>query len=190
MTVLLRTPTAEGYDRLGFTISDVERMVEYGILPDDNSYELWEGEIVPKVTKNDPHEVWKRLLAKWFYRTLPDHLAVAIEPTLRLGTTTFVEPDLLVHPATLLPSKVRGPDVLLAVEVADSSLARDLGRKRALYAKFGVDHYWVVDAVRGRVLVHSVRENDGYALREEKQASDLLILPFEPRPSFRLADLG
>lgn len=190
MTVLLRTRDVEGYDRLGFTITDVERMVEHGILPDDNSYELWEGEIVPKVTKNDPHEIWKMRLARWLYRTLPDSLTITIEPTLRLASTTYVEPDLLVHSATVLPSHVRGVDVLLAVEVADTSLRRDRNEKLALYAKFGVEDYWVIDAGRGCAFLYAEPDGEAYGRMDERRATDRLALPFDPGLGFRLADLG
>ena len=55
-------------------------------------------------------------------------------------------------------------DILLVVEVAETTLARDLGHKRADYAAAGVAHYWVVDRAAGIVHVH--RQPDGSAYRD------------------------
>ena len=189
MNTLVRTRGGEGYDRAAFTIADVERMVEHGILPDDNSFELWEGEIVPKVTKNDPHELWKARLALWFYETLGRRLRVSVEPTLRLTPKVFVEPDLLVHPRELATSRVRGPEVSLVVEVASSSLPRDLAGKAVLYARHGVPDYWVVDADRERAFLHAAPVGDAYTEVVERSGADRLALPFDPTLGFRLADL-
>lgn len=67
---------------------------------------------------------------------------------------------------------LRGPDVLLVVEVADSSLSYDLLVKAPLYAAHGVREYWVVDAVRQTVRVHRDPAAGIYADVEEYEAHD------------------
>jgi Uma2 family endonuclease len=184
------TRAAEGFDRRAFTVEDVWAMERAGILDDEVGYELWEGEIVPMSPKKNRHEIWKRNLNRLLQRGLPDHLIAAVEPSLFLSKITFLEPDVLIHAASLLPEDVRGADVLLAIEVSDSTIKRDLGPKARLYARHGVRHYWVLDAEGRRALVHTDPGAEGYANLEEFGANAILTLPFEPALTIRLADLG
>jgi Uma2 family endonuclease len=119
-------------------------MERAGILDDEVGYELWEGEIVPMSPKKNRHEIWKRQVDRWLQRGLPDAFAVAVEPSLYLSDVTFLEPDILIHDTRLAPEDVRGADVLLAIEISDSSILRDLGPKARLYARHGVRVYWVL----------------------------------------------
>jgi Uma2 family endonuclease len=66
------------------------------------------------------------------------------------------------------------PDVLLLIEVSDSSLAYDQSIKRALYARHGVVEYWVVDIPGQRVHVYREPTGDGYARALEHAADDIV----------------
>jgi len=169
-------------------------MERAGILHDEVGYELWEGEIVPMSPKKNRHEIWKRKVDRWLQRGLPDTLAVAVEPSLYLSDLTFLEPDILIHDARILPEDVRGPDVLLAIEISDSSILRDLGPKARLYARHGLRVYWVLDAEGRRAVVHTEPGPDGYGriqdFGQDFGAEAILTLPFEPALKIRLADLG
>jgi Uma2 family endonuclease len=190
MNAPLRTRAAEGYDRRAFTVEEVWAMVRAGIMDEDEPVELWEGEFVPMNAKHNRHEVWKMRLNRKLARALPDEIELSIEPSLYLSDITFLEPDLLIYPRGLLPVDVRGPDCLLVIEVSDSTLAKDLKGKAALYAKYGVRHYWVLDAERRRA--HLMSEPDGEAYRQTVtvEADGDVVLPFEPALTIRLADLG
>ena len=63
---------------------------------------------------------------------------------------------------------------MLLVEVSDSSLAYDQGIKRALYARHGVEEYWVVDVQGERVFVYSEPAGEGYARVVECTAADIV----------------
>lgn len=65
--------------------------------------------------------------------------------TLVLSDRDGPKPDWWVFPAVRRTADVRGPDVLLTIEVADASIAFDLGAKAELYARHGVRDCWVVD---------------------------------------------
>jgi Uma2 family endonuclease len=77
------------------------------------------------------------------------------------------------------------PDVLLLVEVSDSSLAYDQDIKRALYARHGVVEYWVVDIPGQRVYVSREPTGDGYAQALEHAADD--IVSARALPYFQVA---
>jgi Uma2 family endonuclease len=190
MNAPLRTRAAEGIDRRAFTVAEVHAMVKAGIMDENEPVELWEGEFVPMNAKYNRHEIWKRRLIRILARALPDDIAVAVEPSLYLSDITFVEPDILMHADALMPEDVRGPDCLLVIEIADSSLAKDLNAKARLYAKYGVTHYWVLDPESRRAYRLSKPAGDAYGETVTVESDGEVTLPFEPALTIRLADLG
>ena len=72
------TTAAEGFPRRAFTVEDVRRMIEVGVIHDDEKFELVEGEIVMMAAKGVVHERIKSALTIAVVRALPDHLTVGI----------------------------------------------------------------------------------------------------------------
>ena len=190
MNALATSRAAEGLDRISWTVADVKRLVEIGVLDEGAGFELWEREIVPMSPKHNRHELWRRSVYRWLARALPDHLAVGSEPSVFFAERTFLEPDVAVLPAHILPEDVRGPDLLLVIEVSDRSLRHDLRAKAELYARFGVRHYWVLDAERRRAFVHELQPDGTYGQPEEHGPEAVLVTPFEPAVEVALARLG
>ncbi len=190
MNALATTRAAEGFDRIAWTVADILGLQAAGFIDEDANFELWEGEIVPMNAKHNRHEIWKRELVRLLVRALPDELAVGIEQSVFFGPRTFLEPDVVVVPTAILPEDLRGSDLLLAVEIADASLGRDLRRKAELYARFGVRHYWVLDAERRRAFVHELQSDGTYGVPVEHGPEAVLVTPFEPAVPVPLARLG
>lgn len=71
---------------------------------------------------------------------------VGQETTLWLDEISFAEPDVCIWPRAIPPVSQRGHDVLLVIEIADTSLRYELGRKIGIYAAHGVPEVWVIDA--------------------------------------------
>ena len=180
------TRAAEGLDRWAFTIAEVERMVEAGVIPPDARIEVIGGEIVPMSPKGARHEAIKVALARYWGKRSPDYYVVAQETGLRLDEHTYLEPDFVVFREDVGLASLKGADVLLAVEVADSSLDYDLRRKPLVYAQFGVRELWVIDAARRIAHVHSDVGRGGYARVVVRQASERLE-PTEAPAEFALA---
>ena len=103
-----------------------------------------------------------------------------------LSPNTFVEPDLVVYPKGLKLEDVKGADILLAIEVAATSLAYDRGLKAQLYARHGVRELWVVDAARRATFVHQGPEGGGWRSIVERGPDDALTHPALPDFSVRL----
>ncbi|MEM1378770.1 MAG: Uma2 family endonuclease [Pseudomonadota bacterium] len=156
------TQTAEGLPRRAFTVKDVLRMVDAGILGHDERFELIGGEIVPMSPKGIRHERLKQWVAKRLFRDLPDGLEVIPETTLYLSDDTFIEPDFVVYPTNSGLENLSPETCLLAIEIADSSLSYDLGRKAGIYAQFGIRELWVMDVVAPRVVVHRKVNSNGF----------------------------
>ncbi len=87
---------------------------------------------------------------------------IAPETTFRLSEDTYLEPDIVIYPRANGIKGLSANNVLLVVEIADSSLRYDTGRKAALYASFGIRELWVIDAVRLTARVFRDPASDGY----------------------------
>lgn len=186
----LTTQAAEGLARRRFTVAEIEAAVRAGVIGEDERFELIGGEIVPMSPKGAVHEWIKIVLNRFFQRVSPDRLIIAPETTLRLDASTFVEPDFCVFRNDIDIAKLDGSSVLLAVEVADSSLHYDRGRKIGVYAAFGVREVWVVDARRATTRLHRRLGAEGFGEIFDAPATELLTPLLAPELAVRLADLG
>jgi Uma2 family endonuclease len=169
------TRAAEGLPRRHFTIAEVEAMVAAGVMEEDERIELIGGELVPMSPKGNQHEVVKIALLRRWYRAAPDDCEVAPETTFRLADDTYLEPDIVIYPRAAGLKALSGSTALLVVEIADSSLRYDMGRKAALYASFGVRELWVIDAVKLSARVFKAPSNEGYGETRDFGASDRLV---------------
>jgi len=140
--------------RRAFTVDEVLRMQEAGIIGEDENFELIEGEIVPMGPKFAAHELVKSALSMSVARNCPADLWLGFETSIFLSPTTFVEPDICLYRRGIASDKLRGQDLLLVVEVAASSLNYDRGLKAQLYARYGVRELWVVDAATRKTFIH------------------------------------
>lgn len=179
------TRAAEGLARRAFTIAEMERMVEAGVIAPDERLELLGGEIVPMSPKGSRHEAIKSALNLHWGKHCPAGFVFVPETGLRLDPRTYLEPDFIVFERSVRLADVKGPDVLLAVEVADSSLSYDLQRKPLVYASFGVHELWVIDAGRRIVHRHADPSFGGYARIEQYSAVERLV-PVEAPAAFAL----
>ncbi len=168
------TQAAEGLPRRPFTIADVERMVEIGVIGRDERFELIGGEIVPMSPKGIRHERLKQWLATWLYTNLTPDYQVIPETTFRLSDDTYLEPDFIVYGKDTDLADLRGDTCLLAIEIADSSLAYDLGHKPAIYAGFGVREMWVIDVRSLQTHVHRDPTPTGYRTVFQRSPEDRL----------------
>lgn len=160
-----RTETA----RHRFTVEDVWRMVEAGVLDDDAKIELLDGEIIDMASEGEVHLSLKATLVRHLNRSLDDSWAVMPDGTIHLSPEDAPEPDAYVLSAGAALRPVDPALVELVVEISDSTLARDLGRKAGKYAQYGLREYWVVD-VNARV-VHVLTDPVEGAYRETRTAS-------------------
>jgi Uma2 family endonuclease len=174
------TTAAEGFPRRAFTVEDIARMIDAGIIGEDEKFELIEREIVMAAAEGLAHERIKSALTIAVVRALPDHLTMGVETTLRLTDTVMLEPDIAVFPKELFKeSSARfaqlGPgEASLVIEVAVSSLAYDKGLKARLYARHRVREFWVVDANARTTWVHTGPSGDGWSSIVEHGPDDVL----------------
>jgi Uma2 family endonuclease len=151
------------------TVHDYYRMGEVGLLSPDDRTELIEGEIIDKPPIGDRHAAVVRALNTRLVRAVADAAEVSTQLPVRLSLRSEPQPDFAVVKAKLggyrkhpLPS-----DVLLLVEVSDSTLRYDLGKRARLYAAHGIPEYWVFDLSHDRVWRHRSPIESGYTQVDE-----------------------
>ncbi len=128
-----------------FTADEFERMAETGIFQDDERLELIDGEIFEMSPIGPGHGACVANLNKRFVLGVGDRGVVWIQSSDRMALRSVPQPDLaLLRPRSYRRANPRPDDILLVVEVADSSLRYDRTRKRQLYANAGIREYWVV----------------------------------------------
>ncbi len=185
----MTTTAAEGLPRRCFTVAELEQMVAAGIIEEDERIELIGGEVVPMSPKGNHHEILKVALTLYWARRLPDELQFATETTFRLSPDTYIEPDFVFYPKAAGIKGLTASSALLVVEIADSSLRYDLGRKASLYAGFGIGELWVIDAVKLETRIHRSPTPTGYRSILDLPPNQRLVPQLGPALSVALADL-
>jgi Uma2 family endonuclease len=189
------TRAAEGLPRRAFTAEDLRRMIDVGVIKEDERIELIEGELVVMASKGYAHEFVRAALTELLSDARPKGIRVLSEPTLQLEDNVVVEPDIAVFPrASFIESKagfVRLPEgtILLLVEVAVTSLRYDKIRKAPLYARNGVREYWVVDANERKAWVYTKPTANGWSSMVEVGPEDELTTPAIPGLIIKLGEL-
>jgi Uma2 family endonuclease len=183
------TRAADGLPRWSWTVAEIERMAAGGYFRDEDRFELLGGEIVPTSLKGRRHEIIREALSFRFSRAAPDGVFVASEPQFNLAEDSFSVPDILIRPSRIKTPDIRGNDVLLVVEIADTSLAYDLQTKARLYASHGVREYWVINAATLVTTVHSQPSGPTYAVAREVAPGGLVTPVLAPALAVSLAAL-
>jgi Uma2 family endonuclease len=129
--------------------------------------ELIEGEIQVVNAVHSRHAKAHATLTGELFAALKDRSLILLStPSTALSDDSIPEPDIAI--ASKAEGKaVNGADILLAVEISDTTLAYDLGRKMRLYARHGIPEYWVVDVDGKRILRHSEPGDGGYHVCDE-----------------------
>jgi Uma2 family endonuclease len=162
---LLLPPTSEGHVR--FTREAYWRLVESGLFGIDPRIELVDGEILMMSPIGPFHGALVRRLTRFFVKNLPDSIECSTQLPIVVENHSEPQPDIALlrsreddyqneHP---LPA-----DVLLLIEVGQTTLGIDLGKKLRVYASARIPEYWVVDVAQKALIVH--RDPLGAAYRD------------------------
>ncbi len=123
-----------------FTVDTYQRLGELGILGEDDRVELIDGQVVEMSPIGDRHASCVRRLNGLFARQLLDVAVIDVQNPVVLGRRDAPQPDvtLLVPRADAYPHHPRAQDILLVIEVADTTVAYDRDVKLPLYARVGI----------------------------------------------------
>ena len=141
------------------------RMAEAGVFAPDARLELIEGEIIEMAPIGSPHSGRVNILNKLFVQRAGDRAIVSVQHPVIASRRSVPQPDLaLLAPRadSYCDSHPTGSEILLVVEVADSTILFDLGTKVPLYARCGVREVWIVDVNERVIHVYRDPEPSGY----------------------------
>jgi len=148
-----------------FTAGDYLRLAEAGVLREDERLELIRGEIIEMSPINVAHASTVSRLISVLYAALGKRVLLSVQNPLKLDDETLPQPDIAVlKPRDDFYMKQHpGPeDLLLLIEVSDTTLPYDRRVKGKLYGAANIIEYWIVDLSKRRIEVHREPQADGY----------------------------
>lgn len=153
------------------TLAQYERMVELGVLAEDDRLELLDGLLVAVSPPGALHAATVGRIVEWaYYKIERGRFSIRVQQPLRCLPASSPEPDVALVAAG--EYAVRHPTgAALAIEVSVSSAPVDLGVKRSIYARGGVGEYWVVWRSAGVIRVHRDPRDGDYAGVEDRPAA-------------------
>ena len=171
-------------------VDEYDRMVEAGILGKEDRVELIDGELIDMAPIGQGHEATVNGLAEALFVACARQAIVSSQNSIRLDRWNAPQPDLAVlrRRADFYATGERpGPaDVLLLVEVADSSLRFDRTVKLPLHARAGIAELWIVDMKRRVLEAHRSPAGDSYRETTTHQPGEQLALLLTPEIVVRL----
>jgi Uma2 family endonuclease len=158
--------------------TEYDKLVALGVFEDER-IELLDGVLVPMSPIGPPHSSAIDKLNLILVRALGDRARIRVQNPFVASDISEPQPDLLVAPLADYDED-HPAEAYLLIEVAESSLAYDRGRKLRIYAERGVPEYWIVDVVSRRIEVY--RDPTGSTYRstrvfERGEGIDLLRFP-------------
>jgi Uma2 family endonuclease len=158
-----------------FSADDYHRIGDAGVLGDRERVELLDGFLIDMPPIGHRHEHAVRALANEIKDALGRTAVIGANSPIALSANSEPQSDVTVlrAPLTLYRGRLPAPtDVLLLIEVAESSRQYDRGPKARAYAAAGIEELWIVDLVAAEVLVLREPQADGYAAKTVLRRGD------------------
>ena len=175
------TKNGSGDHRVLLTRAMYHALGDNGFLPE--RYELIEGVIYNKMPVNPPHRMVLMLVRNWLLMLFGLEFVQTENPIVLTGedgNTTEPEPDIAVtlRPTTAYVTANPGPaDIVLLIEISDTTLDRDLTTKARIYARAGVPEYWAFDITGRELHRHRQPTPDGYGETVILKADQTITAP-------------
>lgn len=157
--------TVEIIKRL-FSVTEYHRLADAGILTEDDRVELIHGEIVEMSPINSPHADCVDKLSEWFILNFHGKAVTRVQNPITLSDHSEPEPDILlakIKPEGYKSAHPVAEEVLIIVEVADTSLDKDRHIKLPLYATSEIQEAWLVNLNDQTIEIHTQPSAKGYA---------------------------
>jgi Uma2 family endonuclease len=163
-----------------FTVAEYDRMGETGILTEDDRVELVEGEIIERSPIGRRHAASVGRLTNIFGRLLAESAIVWVQNPVVLNDYSEPQPDvaLLKRRDDFYERSLPTPDdVLLVIEVADTTIEYDRQIKVPLYARAGIAEVWIVNLVDEQIEIYAQPVNDAYQSKREARRGETIDSP-------------
>jgi hypothetical protein len=158
--------SAADVPRKVWTREEAHLLVDLGF-PNAHRWELIDGELIDKRGKKRPHVIWQGKVHAWLRAVFGDDRVESEAPSdvaAEDNARNEPEADLKVvrRPSKEYASNPQPEDILLIVEISDSTVRFDLGKKAKLYARAAIMEYWVLDIPSKRLVVHREPKDGQY----------------------------
>ncbi|MEB3339981.1 Uma2 family endonuclease [Okeania sp.] len=166
-------------ERRQFTVKEYHQMAESGILTENDRVELIAGEIIKVAPIGIPHAGFVRRLNMIFNNLLRGKVIVDIQNPINLNDDSEPEPDLALlqwRDDCYVGTLPEPEDILLLIEVADSSIKYDRETKIPLYAKNGISEVWLIDINQQLVEVYRQPQGNSYQNVQQFFRGDILTI--------------
>lgn len=175
-----------------FTVGEYDQMIKAGIFHEDERLELVAGEIIEMSPINVRHAACVKRLNHFFNQQLGERVIVSVQDPIRLDEFSEPEPDVaLIQPRAdfYIGGHPEPEDILLLVEVADTSLVYDQTIKIPLYAKGGISEVWLVDLGGRKIETYHQPAFEGYQVVQAYFLEDTLSPQAFPDSLLKVVDI-
>jgi Uma2 family endonuclease len=183
------TPPPTAVARHKITLAEARRMWDAGVFPDYPDLELIDGELYEMPSDGVVTISWNAAVNRRLIASLDDQYVIVSDKTLKVAETSGPKPDFYVYPASIPLAQVSAANVLLVIEISDSTLEHDRDTKAPLYEQGGVQDYWIVDCQKRRVLVFRSRADGKFGEPATFEADRPVEARLIPGLALRLDDI-
>ncbi|MDQ6695160.1 MAG: Uma2 family endonuclease [Chloroflexota bacterium] len=175
-----------------FTIDDYDRIIDSGILKEDDRVELLSGEIVEMAPIGLRHAVCVARIEDLLHEQTRRRAIVWVQNPIWLPGDSVPQPDLALlkqRADFYLEHRPTPEDVLLLIEVADTSLFSDRIAKVPIYAQAGINRLWLVNLVENVIEVYTDPVGSSYSSWEKLGPGSDILLPLDPAVALPVVDI-
>jgi Uma2 family endonuclease len=163
--------------RRRLSVAEYHCIAEAGVLTEDDRVELIEGELIEMAPIGSRHAFSVDCFARILQQQIPARAWLRIQNPITLGGETEPQPDFAIVKAGRYGEAHPGPaDILLIIEVAESSVVYDRRAKVPLYARYGIPEVWVVDLAEGTIEAYRQPGAEGYS-QIQRFTRDTVAIP-------------
>jgi Uma2 family endonuclease len=178
-----------------FSLGEYNRLGELGFFSEDDRVELIHGQIIQMAAKGTAHEVCLTRLLRELPKQIGDRATLRCQSPIVLPLDSEPEPDFTIvqnRADDYLNSHPSPEDVLLIIEISDSSLSYDQEEKLSLYAEAGITNYWIFNLLENHLEVNSepyqgLLGKFGYGVKRIILPNQAIAIPFSPDSSLNLS---
>jgi Uma2 family endonuclease len=173
-------------------LDEWHRLGEANIFPPESRVELINGEILDMAPIGFNHSGHLNRINKFLTRLMPGDVITSVQNPLQLGDLSEPQPDFMLlkpNPDFYSSRHPNASDVLLLIEVADTSLAFDQTQKLRLYALHGVPEYWLLNLNDSCLEVYREPFGETYAEKTTLRIGNTISLSQIPAITINVADI-
>ena len=166
--------------RRKFTIDEYHKLIDLGFFTANDRIELIRGEIIEMAPKRTPHSVCNSDLWKQLYELIGKQAEIRVQEPIILPSNSEPEPDVVIAQKKFdnyLAAHPTAEDIILIIEISDSTLKYDRETKLSLYAEARINDYWIVNLLDNRLEVYSKPFSDAQGKFDYRTKN--IVLPDE-----------